>query len=69
MRFDDFALWALPGAKNREYANRIKVLTDANNILTQFHQYRGATWNMGNRRASKSPLRGCRARALAHFDE
>ena len=37
---DDFALWALPGAKIAEYASRIKVLTDANNILTQFHQLR-----------------------------
>lgn len=37
---DDFALWALPGAKIAEYAGRIKVLTDANNILTQFHQIR-----------------------------
>jgi len=37
---DDFALWALPGKKIAEYANRIKVLTDANNILTQFHRLR-----------------------------
>jgi uncharacterized protein (DUF169 family) len=37
---DDFALWALPGAKIAEYASRIKVLADANNLLTQFHQLR-----------------------------
>jgi hypothetical protein len=37
---DDFAVWALPGSKIAEYATRIKVLTDANNILTQFHQLR-----------------------------
>jgi len=37
---DDVALWALPGAKIAEYAKRIKVLTDANNVLTQFHQLR-----------------------------
>lgn len=37
---DDIALWALPGAKIAEYAKRIKVLTDANNVLTQFHQLR-----------------------------
>jgi uncharacterized protein (DUF169 family) len=37
---DDTALWALPGAKIAEYAKRIKVLTEANNVLTQFHQLR-----------------------------
>jgi len=37
---DDFAVWALPGSKIAEYSARIKVLTDANNILTQFHQLR-----------------------------
>jgi uncharacterized protein (DUF169 family) len=37
---DDFALWALPGARIGEYAERIKVLTQANTILTQFHQIR-----------------------------
>jgi hypothetical protein len=37
---DDFALWALPGERIGEYANRIKVLADANQILTKFHQLR-----------------------------
>jgi uncharacterized protein (DUF169 family) len=37
---DDTALWALPGAKIAEYAKRIKVLTEANNILTKFHRLR-----------------------------
>ena len=37
---DDFALWALPGARIADYAARIKVLADANNILTKFHQLR-----------------------------
>ena len=37
---DDFALWALPGARIADYAARIKVLADANNILTEFHQLR-----------------------------
>lgn len=37
---DDIALWALPGEKIAEYANRIKVLSEANNILTKFHQLR-----------------------------
>src|SRR5947207_7765265 len=37
---DDFALWALPGARIAEYAERIKVLVQANQILTQFHTLR-----------------------------
>jgi uncharacterized protein (DUF169 family) len=37
---DDFALWALPGQRIEDYAARIKVLADANNILTKFHQLR-----------------------------
>ena len=37
---DDFALWALPGAKIEEYAARIKVLAEANTLLTQFHELR-----------------------------
>ena len=37
---DDFALWALPGARIAEYAERIKVLSKANQILTQFHALR-----------------------------
>jgi uncharacterized protein (DUF169 family) len=37
---DDFALWALPGARIAEYADRIKVLVQANSILSQFHQIR-----------------------------
>jgi uncharacterized protein (DUF169 family) len=37
---DDFALWALPGAEIDKYAARIKVLADANQILTQFHSIR-----------------------------
>ena len=37
---DDFALWALPGARIGEYTERIKILADANQILTKFHQLR-----------------------------
>lgn len=37
---DDFALWALPGTRIADYATRIKVLADANQILTKFHQLR-----------------------------
>src|SRR5215475_12388677 len=37
---DDVALWALPGARIADYAARIKVLADANQILTKFHELR-----------------------------
>lgn len=37
---DDVALWALPGDRIAEYAKRIKVLAEANGILTTFHQLR-----------------------------
>ena len=37
---DDFALWALPGSRIADYAARIKVLADANQILTKFHELR-----------------------------
>jgi len=37
---DDFALWALPGARIGEYAARIKVLAQANDVLTKFHHLR-----------------------------
>jgi len=37
---DDFALWALPGVRIAEYAERIKALAQANQILTQFHKLR-----------------------------
>ena len=53
---DDFALWALPGAKIAEYANRIKVLTDANNILTQFHQLRRSDVEHGQSPSVKESL-------------
>ena len=47
---DDFALWALPGARIEEYAERIKVMAQANQILTQFH-----TLRRGDVEAGKSP--------------
>jgi uncharacterized protein (DUF169 family) len=47
---DDFALWALPGERIAEYADRIKVLAQANNILSQFHQIR-----RGDIEAGQSP--------------
>ena len=37
---DDVALWALPGNRIAEFAERIAVLAQANQILTQFHTLR-----------------------------
>lgn len=37
---DDFVLWALPGDRIAEFAERIDVLAKANQILTQFHTLR-----------------------------
>ena len=37
---DDVALWALPGNRIAEFAERIDVLAQANQILTQFHTLR-----------------------------
>ena len=37
---DDFALWALPGTRIAEYAERIQILASANQILTKFHALR-----------------------------
>ena len=53
---DDFAIWALPGAKIEKYAERIKVLTDANNILTQFHQLRRSDVEHGESPSVKESL-------------
>ena len=53
---DDFALWALPGAKIAEYAKRIKVLADANDILTKFHQLRRTDVDHGQSPSVKESL-------------
>ena len=53
---DDFALWALPGAKIAEYAARIKVLAQANTILTQFHELRREDVEMGKSPSVKESL-------------
>ena len=53
---DDFALWALPGAKIAQYAERIKVLTDANAILTKFHQLRRTDVESGKSPSVKESL-------------
>jgi uncharacterized protein (DUF169 family) len=37
---DDVGLWALPGARISEYAQRIKVLAQANSTLAKFHKLR-----------------------------
>jgi uncharacterized protein (DUF169 family) len=53
---DDFALWALPGARIADYAARIKVLADANNILTKFHQLRREDVEAGKSPSVKESL-------------
>ena len=53
---DDFALWALPGARIREYADRIKVLAEANQILTQFHTLRRIDVEAGKSPSVKDSL-------------
>jgi uncharacterized protein (DUF169 family) len=37
---DEFALWTLPGPRIAEYAEVIKRLAQANQVLTQFHKLR-----------------------------
>ena len=37
---DSLALWALPGARIAEYAERIQILASANQTLTKFHKLR-----------------------------
>jgi uncharacterized protein (DUF169 family) len=54
---DDTAIWALPGAKIAEYAARIKVLTEANNILSQFHQLRRKDVEQGESPSVKESLK------------
>jgi len=53
---DDFALWALPGARIGEYADRIRVLSQANQILTQFHTLRRIDVEAGKSPSVKDSL-------------
>ena len=53
---DDFALWALPGARIAEYAERIKVLAQANQVLTQFHTLRRSDVEAGKSPSVKESL-------------
>jgi uncharacterized protein (DUF169 family) len=53
---DDFALWALPGARLSEYAARIKVLAEANEVLTKFHQLRRKDVELGKSPSVKESL-------------
>jgi uncharacterized protein (DUF169 family) len=47
---DDIALYAIPGNKLAAYAERVKILSDANKVLTRFHEIR-----RGDVAAGKSP--------------
>jgi len=53
---DDFALWALPGPRIADYAERIKVLANANNILTKFHELRRSDVEAGQSPSVKESL-------------
>ena len=53
---DDFALWALPGAQIAEYADRIKVLSQANQVLTKFHTLRRSDIEAGKSPSVKESL-------------
>jgi hypothetical protein len=53
---DDFALWALPGAQIAEYADRIKVLAEANQVLSQFHTIRRSDVDAGRSPSVKESL-------------
>ncbi len=44
---DALALWALPGPRVGEYADRIEVLAKANQVLTRFHEIRRADVEAG----------------------
>jgi len=61
---DDFAIWALPGAKIAEYAARIKVLTAANALLLQFHKLRRIDVEHGESPTVKESL--ARLQGAAH---
>jgi hypothetical protein len=53
---DDFALWALPGAQIAEYTDRIKVLAQANQVLSQFHTIRRSDVEAGRSPSVKESL-------------
>jgi len=53
---DDFALWALPGARIAEYAERIQVLASANQILAKFHTLRRTDVDTGASPSIKDSL-------------
>ncbi len=44
---DDVAMWALPGAKIAQYAERVRLLAGANATLGKFHQLRRADVEAG----------------------
>jgi uncharacterized protein (DUF169 family) len=53
---DDFVLWALPGAQIAEYSDRIKVLAQANQVLSQFHTIRRSDVEVGRSPSVKESL-------------
>jgi uncharacterized protein (DUF169 family) len=58
---DDVAVWALPGGRIAEYAERIKVLSQANNILGQFHKIRRGDFEAGQAPSVKESIQRLQA--------
>ena len=52
----DVALWAIPGARLREYAERVATLARANAVLSKFHAIRRRAVETGGRPTIKDSL-------------
>jgi len=53
---DTTAIFAIPGSKLESYVERIRVLTNANTVLSQFHQMRQRDVAAGNRPSIQESL-------------
>ena len=53
---DTTAIFAIPGSKLESYVERIRVLTNANTVLSQFHQMRRRDVAAGNRPSIQESL-------------
>jgi uncharacterized protein (DUF169 family) len=54
---DGIALFAIPGTKLEVYTDRVKALSNANQVLTQFHQLRRQAILAGNRPTIQESLK------------
>jgi hypothetical protein len=50
------AIFAIPGARLEAYVERIRILTNANTLLSQFHQMRRTDIAAGNRPSIQESL-------------